>query len=207
MTKLIQAIENDDYELALRLIEANEDNIINIPDGDLNSPLHLTTNLSLYPRLSPTITQMLHNIAVALLNKGANPNVKDKFGSSPIHYVTIRGNLELLSKLVECGADWNCADAANETPIHQAIRRKHDLVIEYFLSIPDLLFKNTLEGQSPMDYARRFQPSKMPNIQEKFKIQSKNKTLMYNQTKENDNTLDEISLNPDIKKTSIHKLH
>lgn len=168
MSQLIQAIENDDFETAFCLIEENKNNIINIPDSDGNTPLHLTTNFSLYRPLSPTLKQMLNSMTHALIDKGADISIKDKFGCLPIHYVSVQGNLELLKKLIQHGSDYNEGDSANETPIHQAIRRKHDSIIDYLLSIPSLAFKNTVEGLSPLHYAKRYYNQIVPKIVSKF---------------------------------------
>lgn len=151
-----KALEKDDFDTALLLIEQNQNDAINHPDADQDYPLHLTTNLALYHQLSPHQKKMLHNLALKLLNAGANPNVQDKFKSYPIHYAAIHGNLDLLKRLIECGADYNALDAANETPLHQAIRRKHEGIIDYLLSKSDLSYEKTVEGFTPADYAAQF---------------------------------------------------
>ncbi len=171
---LIDAIENDDFEQAYKLIERNENNIINEPDQEGNYPLHLVTNYALYsPALSMPIKKILRELAFMLIDAGANPNCQDTFGSYPIHYVTINGDIELFKKMVEFGADYNILDAAKETPLHQAIRRKHDAIVEFLMS-KDLLFESTVEGQSPIDYAERYNFVIMQMIEDKFADHTRN---------------------------------
>lgn len=167
--ELINAIERDDFNTALQLIEANQNNIINTPDSEGNYPLHLAANLALYDHLSPTIKAMLHQIALALLQNGANPNVLDHWGSSPIHYAATHGNLELFKKLVEHGANYNLSDLSRETPLHQAIRRKHDAIINYLLSKEELECSPTLLGDTPIDYAARYNHTMKDKLEDRFK--------------------------------------
>jgi uncharacterized protein len=169
---LIKAIESDDFETALKLIGENKKNIINMQDSEENTPLHLATNYSLYHDLSPNVRKKLYQIAIALLEKGANPNQKDKWGSLPIHYAAIHGDLELIKKLAEFGADLNAKDGAKETPLHQAIRRKHDKVVHYLLSNPECDFAKTEQGESPIDYAKRYHNILTQSISEKSERQS-----------------------------------
>jgi ankyrin repeat protein len=153
---LIQAIEKDDFAAAIRTINENHHNATNTADSEGNYPLHLAVNFSLYHPLSENVKKSLHEIAIALLAKGANPNVKDQWGSAPIHYATIHGNLDLITKLIEYGADYNALDGAKETPLHQALRRKKDFIVNLLLSKPQLSFEETAEGQTPLDYAKRY---------------------------------------------------
>lgn len=172
-TALITAIENDDFEKAYKLIEMNENNIINEPDREGNYPLHLVTNYALYsPALSLPVKKILRELAFMMLEAGANPNCKDAFGSYPIHYTAINGDIELFRKMVEFGADYNILDAAKETPLHQAIRRKHDAIVEFLMS-KDLIFESTVEGHTPIDYAERYNFVIMQMIEDKFASRAK----------------------------------
>lgn len=165
---LINAIENQDIEEVYKLIESNEKNIINEPDQEGNYPLHLVTNYTLYsPALSEPLKKIMRELAFMLIDAGANPNCQDAFGSYPIHYITINGDVELFRKMVEFGADYNILDAAKETPLHQAIRRKHDAIVEFLMS-KDLIFESTVEGHSPIDYAERYNFVIMQMIEDKF---------------------------------------
>jgi ankyrin repeat protein len=54
--------------------------------------------------------------AMALLDGGANPNVADRRGRTPLHIAAQAGSLELVRKLVSKGADLNARTAKINTP-------------------------------------------------------------------------------------------
>jgi len=54
--------------------------------------------------------------AMALLDGGANPNVADSRGRTPLHIAAQEGSLELVRKLVSKGADLNARTAKINTP-------------------------------------------------------------------------------------------
>jgi uncharacterized protein len=54
--------------------------------------------------------------AIALLDGGANPNVADSRGRTPLHIASQAGSLELVRKLVSKGADLNAVTAKTKGP-------------------------------------------------------------------------------------------
>ena len=54
--------------------------------------------------------------AIALLDGGADPNVADRMGRTPLHIASQAGSLELVRKLVSKGADLNARTARISTP-------------------------------------------------------------------------------------------
>jgi ankyrin repeat protein len=52
-----------------------------------------------------------------LLKKGANPNVKDKLGWSPLHHAVSFNHLPTVKLLLEYGADSNLANNKKWTPL------------------------------------------------------------------------------------------
>ncbi|KIO01817.1 hypothetical protein M404DRAFT_1002774 [Pisolithus tinctorius Marx 270] len=59
-----------------------------------------------------------------LLKHGANPNLKDDVGLSPLHWAVVRGNRAILRRLVEIGADIHAKDAEGRTPRDMAVELK-----------------------------------------------------------------------------------
>ena len=171
MSELTEAIGEDDYQGASKLIEENRDDTINEPDEDGCYPIHLVTDLSLYDGIDESTVQKLDKLAVQLLEKGVNTEVLFE-GAYPIHYVVAgakkygeQRTLALLKKFIEHGADYNKQDLSGETILHRAIALGLRGILEYILNLPkvDLTLKTDPEvpdigGFSPIDYAHKYFP-------------------------------------------------
>lgn len=59
--------------------------------------------------------------ALALVAAGADVNAADRFGTMPLHFAAMDGQLEMLRALIEHGADVNATDASGKTPMHFAV--------------------------------------------------------------------------------------
>jgi cytohesin len=127
---------------------------------DERTPLHLSCY---YGQLE---------VAKMLLGNGAQVNVADNRGNTPLHQVTL-GNydyqsfgmdvwylkhhpvkvLRLAERLLESGADVNAQNKDQETPLHLASRlRLHDMVRFLLKNGADVNAKNC-EGKSPLQLA------------------------------------------------------
>jgi len=58
-----------------------------------------------------------------LIEAGANVNVQDDFGGTPLYLAIVRENLELVKILVENGADVNLKDSKGRSPLFYAAKR------------------------------------------------------------------------------------
>ncbi|UYV68524.1 hypothetical protein LAZ67_6000030, partial [Cordylochernes scorpioides] len=56
-----------------------------------------------------------------LIKSGADINVKNKRGNSPLHLAASKGNQDLVQYLVEAGADVNFLNAYRQSPLHSAV--------------------------------------------------------------------------------------
>jgi ankyrin repeat protein len=56
-----------------------------------------------------------------LINKGANINIKCKYGVSPFHNACDNNNINIVQLLINKGAQINCIDDFNNAPINHAI--------------------------------------------------------------------------------------
>lgn len=57
---------------------------------------------------------------------GADPNVTDQYGDTPLHYAAEYGRIDVIPLLMHAGADPNIRNTFLETPLHKALRRTID---------------------------------------------------------------------------------
>ncbi len=94
MTPLNLAVRQGRAEMVDRLLAAGAD--VNLPDGSKESPLHQAAALS----------NVSLEILETLLKKGANPNLKNLYGATPLYSVaTWSENLDKVKVLLKAGAD------------------------------------------------------------------------------------------------------
>ena len=70
-----------------------------------------------------------------MINKGANINIKCKYGVSPFHNACDNDNINIVKLLIDKGAQINCIDDFNNAPINHAINRKQIEIIKLLLSV------------------------------------------------------------------------
>ncbi|ACE05769.1 hypothetical protein Aasi_0340 [Candidatus Amoebophilus asiaticus 5a2] len=89
-----------------------------------------------------------------LRDKGANINTRDKEGLTPLHWIAGRGNLEMLTLLLNAsGIDINAKDKYGYTPLHRALSRNLiDVVILLIKSGANINTRDK-EGLTPLHCA------------------------------------------------------
>ncbi len=105
---LENAILNGDIDQVRLHLEAGVDLNQTIP-GDSAYPLHYAANSHA-------------DIIQLLVDHGANVNVKDDKGKTPLHCASVTANLENMRALLENGADVNAVDDEGNTPLQLAQR-------------------------------------------------------------------------------------
>jgi cytohesin len=68
-----------------------------------------------------------------LLAAGADPNVKDLDGHTPLHYAAEQCRADIAELLLKHGADPNARDNQGETPLHIAVWMRCKAVAELLL--------------------------------------------------------------------------
>jgi cytohesin len=68
-----------------------------------------------------------------LLKEGADPNVRDEKGRTPLHHAVKDNRLDIVKLLVESGADVNAPDNYGLTPLHYAVHSGYEKLVDFLL--------------------------------------------------------------------------
>jgi len=156
-TPLHSAALNGKSEVVKLLLEHGADP--NIQNKDGMTPLHFATEYSPWhfaARYSPwdSATERGYlRVVKLLLEHGADPNIQNKDGMTPLHFATERGSPEVVKLLLEHGADPNIQENKfGWTPLHYAVSRCHVDVVRVLLDHgADLTIRDN-KGMTPLDY-------------------------------------------------------
>jgi len=110
------------------------------------------------------------DLALLLLERGADPGVRDDAGQTPLHAASHMGGLKPAQQLLELGADINSHDNQGRTPLH-VIQWDDDDVAQLLLELgadPDVRDNH---GHTPLDVATREGNLKVRQLLLKFKAE------------------------------------
>lgn len=89
-----------------------------------------------------------------LLGKGANPNIADKGGVTPLMVACQRGFIEGVQALTKAGARVDVANNAGETPLITAVHNRDVPMMRALLTAGANPDRNDNSGRSARDYAQ-----------------------------------------------------
>jgi len=90
-----------------------------------------------------------------LLQKGADPNLKDGRGNTPLLIAVNAGHESLIPILTAARANVNLGNGAGETPLIRAVQRRDIAMVRVLLQAgADADQADVIAGQSARDYAR-----------------------------------------------------
>ena len=99
----------------------------NVTSSDGYTPLHYATaDLSLTPLgymgMAYHTTSVYQQLSVIrlLLEYGADPNIQNGYGRTPLHHAASSGIIEIVKELLDYGADPNVPNNNRWTPLHEA---------------------------------------------------------------------------------------
>ena len=95
------------------------------------------------------------NLVKELLEKGANPNAKDRFNQTPLHFAARHGHVEVVKLLLEYKADPNAKDKDSVTPLHAAASNGRVDVVKLLLEYGADPKVEDKDGDTPLDLARK----------------------------------------------------
>lgn len=90
-----------------------------------------------------------------LLQRGANPNVRDRNGTTPLQIAVRLGHIDGVEALIKGGADVDISDASGETPLMTAVHQRNVELVRTLLeegADPDV---NDNTGRSARDHMMR----------------------------------------------------
>lgn len=148
------------------LMEENENKILINQIGGISYPLN-KKNIKGKPFIHVAIENDYKDILEKLINTGADINIRDTAGRSPLLYSLFIGNTEVARKLIGKGVDINLSGKDGETPYSLAVRRDYDdikkqLIINGASKENKVTLKSELiipKVQESFDYVARFSPN------------------------------------------------
>jgi len=98
---------------------------------------------------------LIYDIVKALLYFGANPNISDENGVTPLHVACSLGIIPLVDLLIDNGAWINVRDGDGETPIFYALRDGKNLIVERLVMDFGVNLEEANEdGETPLDLCK-----------------------------------------------------
>lgn len=100
------------------------------------------------------VTQRRDAVWIRFLTaKGANPNIEDKNGTTPLQIAASLGFVEGVEALVKAGARVDVTNSSGETPLISAIHRRDPEMIRLLVKNGANPDRNDNSGRSARDYA------------------------------------------------------
>ena len=117
-----------------------------------------------------------------LIKDGAEVNVQDEQGDTPLHYAADMGNIELAQLFILSGAEINQVDELGISPLYRAAVANHLQVAQLLLTNGADINLATAAGESPLDAAlsngRQDLVSLLKSKGAKERIQTKGRILL-----------------------------
>lgn len=141
--KFLKAVKDKDGDAVTELLEAPGSTVINARDlATGETGLHIAT-----ARRDATWLTFL-------LQKGANPNIADKSGLTPLMLACQLGFIEGVEALAKRGARVDIANNAGETPLISAVHRRDIPMIRVLMKAGANPDRTDNSGRSARDYAQ-----------------------------------------------------
>ncbi len=141
--KFLKAVKDKDGDTAIKMLDEPGNTVVNARDISTGeSGLHIAAARRDLTWLS------------FLLGKGANPNIANNKGVTPLMLATQLGFVEGVQALANGGARVDVANDAGETPLISAVHRRDVALIRILLKAGASPERTDNSGRSARDYAR-----------------------------------------------------
>lgn len=141
--KFLQAVEKQDQGTVEQLLSKNS-TIVNSQDRtDGHTALHITVRARAYRWMS------------YLLGKGADPNLADKHGVTPLMLACQMNLPDAVVALAQSGAKVDIPNDAGETPLITAVHNRNVQMIRLLLAAGANPDRSDNAGRSARDYAKQ----------------------------------------------------
>ncbi|XP_034933587.1 serine/threonine-protein phosphatase 6 regulatory ankyrin repeat subunit B-like [Chelonus insularis] len=132
-TRVCLNLKNDDGLTPLHIATIHNNIELMTDYLDLGAKTDITDNENRWTPLHHATMVRYSHAALLLLRRGANPNITDKFGQSPIFNAVMGGEVDLVSNMVKYGADIYIPNKFGQTPLHLAAQNPTSAVLRWFL--------------------------------------------------------------------------
>ena len=139
---LHEAVMAGRVEWINQLLEHGED-INTRRDAQGWSPLHISVSMK----------RSSHQITTLLIDRGANVNVYNNKGHTPLHYAALEERSEIVTLLLKGGAVVDIRNSDGWTPLHVAVARKSLEVVSLLLDANAFVNARTCKGWTPLHMA------------------------------------------------------
>lgn len=141
--KFLKAVKDKDGDTVIKMLDEPGSTVVNARDISTGqSGLHIAAARRDVTWLS------------FLLGKGANPNLADKKGVTPLMLATQLGFAEGVQALANSGARVDVANDAGETPLISAVHRRDVALMRILLKAGADPDRTDNSGRSARDYAK-----------------------------------------------------
>ncbi len=167
-------------------------------------------------KATPLIYALLNKSLIAakiLINNGADVNIKNSYGWSPIYIATRNLNLDIIKLLLEKKVDVNAQTQNGGTPLILAVKKNNTEIAKILLMFGAEIQIKDKYNKSAIDYATNMNNKVMLNILNNFSPSLSDMLdlgfddFVIQQIKENDLITEQIDLNGQslLHKAVIHK--
>ncbi|QDH36298.1 ankyrin repeat domain-containing protein [Porphyrobacter sp. YT40] len=139
--KFLEAVKDRDGNEATEMLDQPGSQLINTRDitsGDTGLHLVVERGDLLWVRF--------------LLQRGADPNIRNKKGITPLQLATARGFTDGVEELIKKGAQINVSDQTGETPLIAAVHARDVAMVRLLLAKGADPDRNDNSGRSARDY-------------------------------------------------------